>query len=498
MVAIGGASVAAAFGAPLALNWGGLRDRVLGAPRQITSIAVLPLANLSGDPDQEYFSDGMTESLIADLAKLSSLKVISRTSAMTFKGANKPLREIAAELGVDAILEGSAVRSGDRIRITAQLIDAKTDQHLWAESYERDFGDMLVVQSEVARAVAMQIRAQLTAQEQSRLASARPVNPEAQDAYLRGAFLSQRINATENLDTAQRYFELALQKQPDYALAYAGIAWVWLVRQQRELVPPAEAGPKVTAAAERALALDSGLGQVHHTLALMKGWVQWDWAGAEASFRRAIELSPNYPDARVFYANLLTILRRTPEALPQIERALDLDPLNALFRTAYASILNDAGRYDDAISQAQRALAVEPDQQQADNAIRTAYFHKGMLKEAIEVALRRRVGNRQKQGKQQVQEVLRRYYDQGRYREAARAAAEVIEARWRAGEFPFGLPVYYTLAGERDKLLAFYEWAVDQHNPTIPGGIRDGARAFPELESNPRYQALLRRVGLPQ
>jgi len=485
-----GAAVAAVV--PVALNVGVLRDRWFPGGPKIRSLAVLPLANLSGNPDQEYFSDGMTESLITDLAKIGALKVISRTSVMTYKGTRKPLREIAEELRVDAVLEGSALRSGGRIRITAKLIDAKTEQSLWAESYDRNFADVLVLQSEVARAVAHQVRARLTPQEQTRLASARAVNPEAHNAYLHGAFLILRPTR-QNLDTAQRYFELALEKDPNYALAHAGIARVWLERQQASWVTPREGGPKVTAAAQKALALDSGLAEVHYTLAVMKEWVRWDFAGAEASFRRAIELDPSYPDARVYYARLLNLLKRPDEAMAQIERALELDPHNALFRAQYAHELNAVSRHDEAIVQARRALAADSNQEQAEAALRNALLRKGMLREATEVAIRVFV----RRGDMELAQVLQRGYDQGTYRDAARTGAELLEARWRNGTFPRGIGLFYGMAGLPDKTLEFLEWAVQEPSPTLPQGVRHALQAFPELEGNPRFQAILRRIGLP-
>jgi serine/threonine protein kinase/tetratricopeptide (TPR) repeat protein len=487
----GTAGAAAAVTA--ALNVGGFRDRWLtGAPR-IRALAVLPLANLSGKPDQEYFSDGLTDSLIHDLARISAFKVISRTSVMRYKDTKKPLREIVDELGVEAVLQGSAVRSGDRIRINVQLIDGRTDAHLWVESYDRAFADVPVLQSEIARAVARQVRAQLTPQEQRRLASARPVNPEAHNAYLQGAFLVHRPNRRENLDTAQRYFEFALEKDPNYALPHAGIARVWLVRQGHGWVSGHEAGSKMVAAAGRALALDSGLAEVHHTLGMVRGFVLWDYPAAETSFRRAIELDPNYPDARVYYARLLNILKRPAEAMPHMERALELDPHNPFFRARYAHLLNAIRSYDEAIVQARRALAVDSDQQQAQNALRDAFIEKGMLKEALEVNLSRRVGSHPPEVRQAVQRV----YDQGNYPEAARLWAELVEARWRKGLYPGGLPVFYTMAGQPDKLLEFFEWAVEQRDPNLPEGVRAATRRFPKLEGNPLYQAILRRMKLP-
>jgi len=491
VAAFAGSFLAAAIGLSVALNLGGVRDRVFGG-QTMRSIAVLPLSNLSGDPSQEYFSDGMTESLIADLARIRALKVISRTSVMTYKGTRKPLSEIARELNVDAIVEGSAVRSGNRIRITAQLIDARTDRHLWVESYDRDLADVLVVQSEVARAVAQQVRAQVTPQEQSRLASARPVNPEAHNAYLQGQFLAQRPTRP-NLDNAQRYFELALSKDPNYALAHAGMAWVWIARHQLGFASPRESGSKGVAAAEKAVSLDDGLPQAHYTLALMQGWVRWDFPGAEASFKRAIELDPNYPDPRMFYGRLLNILKRHAEAMPQIERALELDPLNALFRTTYAQELSAVRRPDDAIAQARLVLAADPANVQASRVITNALIVKGMLKEAQADI----ISARTKRGDLEVAHAMQSAFDQGNYREAARAAVEVLEARQQAGTFPGGIGPLYAMADLPDRMLQYLEWAVDRPDPSILESMRAAARDFPQFESNPRYQAILRRLGLP-
>jgi tetratricopeptide (TPR) repeat protein len=393
---------------------------------------------------------------------------------------------------VDVVLEGSAVRSGNRIRTTARLIDAKTDHHLWGQSFDRDFGDALVLQSEIAQAVAQQVHARLTPQEHTRLASARKVNPEAYEAYLKGIF--HRNTTREGLDTAKRYFDLALEKDPDSALAYSGVARVWASRQQYGFASPQEAGPRLVEAAEKALARDSGLAEVHYTLAVMKGWTLWDFKEAEASFQRAIELKPNYPDARVLYARLLNILGRPAEALPQIERALDLDPHNSFFRGMYAVDLCWAGRYDEAIAIARQALSRDPNQLQAETALRAAFEAKGMLKEALEIQIRRMNQDRE------LAQVLQRGYDQGKYREAARAGAELLEARWRNGAFvpAARISVFFQLAGMPDKVLEWLERGVEQRDPNVLGGLGFVRRGLPELAHSPRFQAMLKRAGLPQ
>jgi tetratricopeptide (TPR) repeat protein len=226
---------------------------------------------------------------------------------------------------------------------------------------------------------------------------------------------------------------------------------------------------------------------------MMKAFVQWDFPAAEASFRRAIELDPNYPDARVYYARLLAVLKRPAEAMTNIERALELDPHNSLFRARYAHLLNGVRRYGDAIVQARRALAANPDLEQARNAMLHAFLEKGMLKEALEVNLSRRAGTHPPEVKQAVQ----RLYDQGKYQEAARLWADLVEARWRKGLYPGGLPNFYTMSGQPDKLLEFLEWIVVQRDTGTLEGVRQAARTFPQLESSPRYQALLMRMGLP-
>jgi eukaryotic-like serine/threonine-protein kinase len=489
IVAFAGMSAAVAVTA-VALNVAGLRDHFFGEPR-FRSIAVLPLRNLSGDPEQEYFSDGMTESLIGDLAKISSLKVISRTSAMTYKNANKPLKQIAAELGVDVILEGSASLSANRIHVSAQLIDARTDQNLWADTYDRDFADMLLVQSEVAQAVVMQIRTQLTPAEQARLHSARKVDPEAHNAYLQGQFLALRPTRP-NLDAAEQYFERALEKDPNYALAHAGMAWVWMARQQLGFAAPRDAGPRVLSAAQKALAIDDALPQAHYTLALEKGWVEWDFSGAETSFRKAIELDPNYPDPRIFYGRLLLILKRPTQGMPQFERALELDPLNALFRTTYGQALHAEGRNEDAIAQARLVLAADPENVQAKRLVNNAKIAEGIFKEALEDILQARTGR----GDLEMVAAMQPDFEQGRYREAARAAADVIERRWRNGGSPGGIGPLYAMSDQPGKMLEFLEWSVQQHFASTPEDLRAAARSFPQFERDPRYQALLRRIGL--
>ncbi|MGO9520468.1 MAG: protein kinase domain-containing protein [Candidatus Korobacteraceae bacterium] len=330
------------------------------APGRIKAIAVLPLANLSHDPEQEYFADGMTEQLITDLAQIAALRVISRTSAMRYKGSDKPLPEIARELNVDGFVEGSVLRAGDRVRITAQLIHAATDQHIWAKSYERDLSDVLALQSEVARAIADEVQAKLTPQERARLARARPVNPAAHEAYLKGRHHWARATE-EGVRKSIEYFAEAIAKDPTYALAHAGLsdAFNQLCNPILELVPQGELIPRAKAAATRALELDETLADAHICLGRVKFYFDWDWAGAEKCFQRAIELSPNHTYAHYIYALLLSALGRHPEAIQESTRALALDPVALLVNGVSGLIYCFARQFETAEEQLRKTLQLD-------------------------------------------------------------------------------------------------------------------------------------------
>ncbi len=347
------------------LNVGGLRDRLVPpSPARAIKIAVLPFANLTGDPEQEYLSDGLTQEMIAQLGRLHprSLSVIARTSVMRYKKSDKPIDQIGRALGVDYILEGSARREAGRVRITAELIQVRDQTQLWADSYERELASILALQSDVAQKVAGSLALTLLPAEQARLANVRAVNPDAYEAYLKGMQHWYKLTPGD-IDAAQRYFEMALEKDPNYALAYVGIAMVWGGRQQMGVASPSEAAPKAKAAALKAVALDDTLAEVHFKLANVKAWSDWDWAGAEREFKRAIELNPNYPDARAYYSHLLNNMRRPDEAMAQIERAMELDPFNELFQAAYAVDLLYVRRYDEAIAQCRNVLRTVPEPQ---------------------------------------------------------------------------------------------------------------------------------------
>ena len=432
----------------------------------------------------------MTEALITDLAKIGALKVISRTSAMRYKGTDKPLSEIASELSVGAVIEGSALRVGDRVRITAQLIDVETDQVLWAETYERDFQDLLVLQSEVARAVAREIEVAVSAEETTRLASARPVDPEAYENYLKGVLHWQKLTPPD-LDAALSYFEFALEKDPDYAPAYVGIANVWASRNQAGLVPSAEAVPFQKAAVLKALELDDSLAEAHVASAVFETWAEWDWPSAERAFERAFELKPNDADARALYSHFLNIVGRPDEAMAQIERALELDPLNTLNRVFYGVDLTIVRRYDDAIAELREARKLAPGNKVVHTGLHTAFYLKGMYEEAFK---------EQKTwfaaaGDREMESALVRGYTEAGYPGAMSLAADTLAARPNYYA-PMEIAGLYVSAGKKDQSLEWLEKAFEAGDPNIP--YLSVIPHFDSLRDEPRFQELLRRMNLPE
>jgi len=325
-----------------------------GAPR-IESIAVLPLENLSRDPEQEYFADGMTEALISDLARIGALRVISRTSAMQYKGVRKPLPEIARELNVDAIVEGSVLRVEGRVRISAQLIEAATDRHLWAERYERDLCDVLALQSEVAQAIACGIQVQLTGAEKARLALGRRIHPEAHESYLKGRHF-WNLRTTEGLERGIEYFNRAIELDPTYAPAYSGLADCYNILADRNQYPPAVAFPKAKAAALKAVELDERLAEAHTSLAYVFNHHEWDWAAAERAYRRAIELDRGYPTALQWYGHFLTTMKRFEEGTQHSLEAIKRDPLSRILYLSAGDTYYYSRRFELAVEMCRRAI----------------------------------------------------------------------------------------------------------------------------------------------
>ena len=356
-----------------------------GGQARVVRMAVLPFANLSGDPEQEYLSDGITQEMISQLGRLhpEGLSVIARTSVMRYKNGDTPVDQIGRELHVDYVLEGSAQREAGRIRIAAELIHVQDQAQIWADTYERELAGILALQSEVAQKVAKALALTLLPAEQIRLANVRQVNPEAYEAYLKGRH-NASMATRSSLETAQRYYDLALEHDPDYAAAWAGIAGVWLVRGGMGITPRAEAYPMAKEAALKALDLDDTAWEVHRALASILTWGDWNWTAAETEWNRMIELHPDDGGAIANYSHFLMHMGRTDEAMVWIKRALELDPFNARVQSFYALDLLYVRRYDDAIAAARAALRLQADASVArDVTLQHALFLKGMYDEAL-------------------------------------------------------------------------------------------------------------------
>ena len=463
-----------------------------GRAEAIDSIAVLPLENLTGDTGQEYFVDGVTDELIGQLAQIGALRVISRRSVMRYKGSDKPLPEIARELNVDAVVEGTVHQVGDSVRIRVQLIDALPEErNLWAQTYDRAMTDVLVMYCEMARAIASEIQVKLTPEEETRLARARQVNPEAYEAYLKGQSHWYKLTPPD-LEAALQYFQSALEKDPNYALAHTGIALIWIGRQQMGLLPPSEATPKAKKAALRALELDSTLTEGHYALALIRTWSEWDWEGAEKAFKRAIELNPNYPDARVYYSNLLCYMGRPEKAIAQAERASELDPFNSLFQGIYGNVLLHMRRYDDAIVRFRNALRTSPNDPVGNAGLWESFHMKGMYEEALAAAKAFFTGI----GLAMLEEVMMQGYAEAGYSGAMNLAADTL-AEFSRTTFiaPWFISYVYAYAGKKNQSLEWLEKAYEMKDPNMPYIIEP---IFDILRDEPRFQDLLRKMNLPE
>jgi eukaryotic-like serine/threonine-protein kinase len=484
----GSAAAIAGLAITLAVTFG-LR-RMQPSPGEIRSIAVLPLENLSGDPEQEYFADGMTEQLTADLAGLSGLRVISRTSVMQYKKARKPLPIIAEELNVDAIVEGSVTSAGDKVRITAKLVKAATDQSLWAQSYERDLREVLALQAEVARAIAGEIDVTLTPQEEAGLASNRRVDPAAHQSYLLGRFHLDRASE-DGARKAIQYFEQVIAKDNRHAGAYVGLADSHIFLSSYSIERPRDAIPKAKAAALAALRLDDGLAEAHAALGTINFFYDWDGPAAERELRRAIELRPSLAAAHMFYAGYLLAVRRTEAAVPEIRRALELDP-RSLTTHAYGTIfLIFARRNDEAIELGRKALELEPNFSIGMTFQGLAYAEQRRFQEAV--ANLRRATQLDKNPRvllfgSHVHAVA------GDRKEAERLLQEAHEVVGERYFCPYEIACAYVSLGKHDEA---YEW--------LKKGVQERADCMPWLgvepwldpfRSDPRYSQLLQQVGL--
>jgi len=473
---------------------GGVRHRLVGEPSvpRIQSIAVLPLENLSKDPEQEYFADGMTDELITNLAQISALRVISRTSAMQYKGTKKSLSEIARELHVDAVVEGTVMHSGDRVRITAQLIEASTDHHLWAASYDRDLQNVLSMQEEVTRAIVSEVRVKLTAQEQARLASMHPINPEAFQLWLKGRYYWYKLNP-EGLQKAIEYFQQALEKDPAYAPAYAGLADSYNLLAFFNVFPPREVMPKAKAAAVKALELDDNLAEAHVSL----GWAGFtydlDWPAAGKHFDRAIVLNPAYPLAHSYYSLYLGALGRPEEGLTEAKRALDLDPVSPAINHYVVVQLYLARRFDEAIEQCRKTLELDPSFTAVHGTLAEVYSAKGMYREAL--AEYEEYSALSGGSPRSTAFVGYAHARLGQRSQAFRVLEQLRAASKQKYVPALSFAIVYVGLGEKEQAFLWLEKAYDERTNSL--AYLKVQATWDPLRSDPRFADLVRRIGLP-
>jgi len=475
-----------------ALNIGGLRQRVLvrSRPAGIRSLAVLPLENLSGDQTQEYFADGMTDELITDLASIARLRVISRTSTTHYKGTRKTIPEIARELNVDAVVEGSVGRSGNKVRIRAQLVRAAPEEHLWAESYERELPDVLALQRDVANAIANQIKIKLTPEEKVRLANARKIDPEAYQLYLRGRFSFE--NWTHDaVKLARENFQKAIEKDPSYAVAYAGLADTYVFGVTG--LQPKVSVPLARVATGKALQLDDSLGDAHAALAQVKFLGDWDWAGAEKEFRRAIDLNPSDTLAHHMYSHFLLAMGRNEESLKESELYLQLDPLSAPANHHLAWHYMAVGLYDRAIAQDLKALQIDPNYIDSIHGLGEEYRHKGMPLEAL--AQYQKEMTLSGASPEWIKSLRRAYQTEGWKGYWQKTLDRDLKQANREYVSFYNIADDCALLGDKAQAFRYLERAYADHEDFLTWIKTE--RDFDFLHSDPPYADLLRRMRLP-
>lgn len=463
------------------IRWGSHSPANASPTSPIRSLAVLPMENLSGDA-QDYFADGMTDELITDLAQIGALRVISRTSVMPYKGARKPLPLVARELNVDAIVEGTVLRSGNQVRITAQLIQASADKHLWAQSYQGDLRNTLSLQKQVASAIADQIRVKLTPHEHAVLKNAKAVDPVAYEDYLRGRFYFNKRNSSER---AQRYFQQAIEKDPNYAPPYTGLADIYQLSDNPRLARQS---------VQKALELDNELPEAHNSLAELMYRFDRDWAGAEREFKRALELDPNYAPAHHWYSMYLVFVGRTQQGLAEAQKAYELDPLSPVVGANLAKKMQENGQYDKAIDQARKTLEFDPNSTVAHAVLGIVYEDKKMYSDAItEYKTALQLGG----FPEEVRGLLGYVYAITGDRTNADKMIRELKQVWpRHERAALDLAGIYSGLGQKDQALY---WLRKASGKEVGDLIEVGQNPhFVALRSDQRFQALVKRVGLPQ
>ena len=489
------------------LNLNRWRERLFGieARSQIHSLAVLPLVNLSGDAEQEYFADGMTEDLITDLSKIGSLKVISRTSAMQYKNARKPLPQIGRELGVEGVVEGSVQRVGDRVRISAQLIYAPSDTHLWAESYDRDLHDVLRLQGEVAQVIANEINAKVTPQEQARLSGKRPIDPDAYQAYLRGRYYWNK-RTEKDIRKAIDYFQQAINKDPNYALAYVGLANSYLVLSLYSSAPWQDTYRQAKAAATKALEIDDNLAEAHAALASTRAGEEWDLAGALTELARAIQLNPSYATGHQWYAEYLICSGDVERAIAEIRRAQELDPLSLVINSTYGYILFQARHYDDALARARKTVEMDANFYLGHELLAEVYEQQAMFEEAISERQRaatlagesaEEAARRALLLRSSVADGGAKAYWEERLQLAMKDANQSKDLPYELTDSsPYRLAVLNARVGRNETAIGLLQKAFDEHDYGLY--YLKTAPPMDGLRSDPRVASLMLRIGITQ
>lgn len=477
----------------VAFDAGRIRNKIVArrSPPRVESIVVLPLDNLSNDPNQAYFADGIADALTTDLAQIGGLKVISRTSAVQAKAKKWSLPEIGRALNVDAVVEGTVVQSGDRVRITAQLIHAQTDRHLWARSYERNVRDVLALQDEVARAIAQEVQWEISPQKQGRFSPQRSVKPEAYDAYLQARYHWNERSPKE-LRIAMSYFEQAIALDPSYPLSYVGLADCYTLLATTKGNPPSEVLPKAKEAVLKALAFDDKIAEAHTTLAWVKE-SEWDWGGSEAEFQKAIELNPNYATAHHRYAQHLAALGKLPQALVEMRRAQQLDPLSPAITASVGWVLLRSRLPDQAMPECQKAIDMDSTFPRGHLCLGEVYEQKQMLQQAAEEFLEGRIlaGDDPR-----TIDALKRAIATAGYVGYFRERLSQLTNRSKESyASPYDLAEISIRLGANEQALKWLSAAYDERSPSL-ANVQIEPRLEP-LHSDPRFQEIVRKVGLP-
>jgi TolB-like protein/DNA-binding winged helix-turn-helix (wHTH) protein/Tfp pilus assembly protein PilF len=467
--------------------------RPTSAATRLSSIAVLPLVNLSGDPSEEFFADGMTDQLITDLAQVGSLRVISRTSVVQYKGTKKNLPEIARELNVDAIVEGSVVRSGQRVRVTAQLLQARSDRHLWAESYDRDLGDVLKLQGEVADAIAQQVRAQLTPQQQVQLRESYIVNPAAYDAYLKGhLYFTTEYTKPDSLRKAQHLFDEAIQKDPNFALAYSGLGDTYIYLAFAGALPKETAYRSAKEELAKAMSLDDSIGEAYDALGALNWRFDWDWDAADRAFNRAITLAPSYSCAHEDRALFLAFMGRRAEALAEITKVEQLD-------YGFSSASTESGTYyllrdyPRLVEASKRGLLLDQKVWLQHYYLGVGYEGTGNLQEAISEYQKAIEVSDGAQGPAVA--LAHAYSAVGKQAEGEKILRDLERQSKETSISPYNLATIYAGLGENDKAFEFLEKAYSEKSLDISWSLKSDF-LLDRLRPDPRFQSLLLRVGL--